>query len=174
MYVAGDAEFVSAPRDREPQVHRYPDGACELSPAGLVHVVENRRDTPFRNVVVELLPGVVNLRRGEAPKLKLASGESLPTAAKGELSAKVHLCFDDPRAAIFRLTLSSAAEIRIAGPAIVASPYGGEATLEAPSTGVINLNKFSDLRWIAPGQNGAVGNAGKRVAQVVVFQLGHI
>ena len=57
LYVAGDAEIVSAARDEEPKRLSYRDGECELLAAGLVHVVENSRDTPFRNIVVELLPG---------------------------------------------------------------------------------------------------------------------
>ncbi len=57
LYVAGDAEIISAARDEEPKQLSYRDGECELLEAGLVHVVENLGDTAFRNVVVELLPG---------------------------------------------------------------------------------------------------------------------
>ncbi|MFZ0314317.1 MAG: cupin domain-containing protein, partial [Candidatus Korobacteraceae bacterium] len=64
LYVASGAEIVSAARDEEPKKLSYRDGECELLEAGLVHVVDNRSDTPFRNVVVELLPRAGELGRG--------------------------------------------------------------------------------------------------------------
>src|SRR5262249_599886 len=67
LYVAGDAEIVSAAPGEEPKRLSYSDGECELSFAGLTHVVENLSDTPFTNVVVELLPDARLLRRGSTP-----------------------------------------------------------------------------------------------------------
>src|SRR5271170_2380410 len=67
LYVASGAEIVSAARDEEPKQLSYRDGECELLEAGLVHIVENLGDKPFRNVVVELLPRAGELRRGAAP-----------------------------------------------------------------------------------------------------------
>ena len=43
LYVASGAEIISAARDEEPKKLNYVDGECELSKAGLVHVVENLR-----------------------------------------------------------------------------------------------------------------------------------
>jgi quercetin dioxygenase-like cupin family protein len=51
LYVAKGAEIISAARDEEPKRLNYVDGECELSKAGLVHVVENLGDGAFRNVV---------------------------------------------------------------------------------------------------------------------------
>ncbi len=62
MYVMGEAEIMSAPRDGEPKTLTYHDGDCELSSAGLVHVVENLRETKFGNLLVEL-----HARAGRAP-----------------------------------------------------------------------------------------------------------
>lgn len=44
MYVASIADIISAPQDKTPETHLYYDGECELSPAGMVHVVENLTD----------------------------------------------------------------------------------------------------------------------------------
>src|SRR5271165_3348503 len=68
LYVASGAEIISAAREEEPRHLNYKDGECELSSAGLTHVVENLGGTPFRNVVVELLPSPHKLRRGKPPQ----------------------------------------------------------------------------------------------------------
>jgi hypothetical protein len=86
--------------------------------AGLVHVVENLSGTPFRNVVVELLPRAAPLRRGAGPDI-----------IRGE--AKVTPIFDDERAAIFSLEIEPGAEIEVSGPAVVATPYGNKLNPDA-------------------------------------------
>src|SRR5690349_24789440 len=62
LYVAGDAEVVSAARGEEPKPLSYCDGECEMSSAGLTHIVENLGDEPFTNIVLELLPAAALLR----------------------------------------------------------------------------------------------------------------
>lgn len=63
LYVALGSEIISAARDEKPKQLNYRDGECEMSAAGLIHVVENLGDAPFRNVVVELLPRAGAQRR---------------------------------------------------------------------------------------------------------------
>jgi hypothetical protein len=172
LYVAGDADIVNAARDEEPKKLSYRDGECELLQAGMVHVVENLGDAPFRNVVVEFLPKVAELQRGQSPKLKLAAGESLTAAARKERLATVRQCFEAPSASVYRLSIPYAAEIATVGPAVLASPYGHDLTLEYPVGVMTKIRRFNDLAWIAPGQSGTVRNAGRRAAQAVVLQLG--
>ncbi len=100
LFVALGAEIVSAAPDEEPKRLNYRDGECELAPAGLVHVVEDLSDTPFRNVVVELLPAARDLRRGGAPRR--VSGEATITPR-----------FDDARAAIFSIEIEAGATVEI-------------------------------------------------------------
>ncbi len=159
LYVVGDGDIVSAARDEEPKTLSYRDGECELSPAGLVHVVENLRDTPFRNVVVELLPAVGAVRRGDAPKV-----------IKGE--ANTTQLFDDGRAAIFEADIESEAEVAVFGPAVVATPYGDRLTHKDLGRITLTPNSISDLTWIPPGHQETLRrwqNAGERA---LVFQVG--
>jgi uncharacterized protein YjlB len=111
LYVAGDAEIVSAARGQEPKALSYRQGDCELSQAGMVHVVENLGEAPFRNVVAEILPGAAALRRGAAPKLVRGEGRITPLSA-------------DERAAIFQVEMKSGSEVDLDGPAVLATPYG--------------------------------------------------
>ena len=123
LYVAGDAEIISAARDEEPKKLSYRDGECELLEAGLVHVVENLGDTAFRNVVVELLPGTDGLRRGDAPKVIKGEDDGIQLFEE----TKVTALFDDDRAAIFSIEIEPGAEVEIFGPALLATPYGKRA-----------------------------------------------
>src|ERR1700734_2483992 len=67
LYVARGAAIISAAREEEPKKLNYVEGECELSEAGLVHIVENLSDHSFRNVVVEFLPASSKLKRGRDP-----------------------------------------------------------------------------------------------------------
>ncbi len=113
LYVASGTEIVSAARDEEPKRLSYRDGECELLEAGLVHVVENLGDKPFRNVVVELLPRAGELQRGAGPYVIRGQAVAAPI-------------FDHERAAIFSLEIEPGAEIEVSGPAVVATPYGNK------------------------------------------------
>ena len=159
MYVAGDANIVSAPRDDEPKTHAYQDGDCELSPAGLVHVVENLTETNFRNLVVELLPGFDDLRRGP-----------VPTNGLGD--AKVRPCFDDERVSVFLMELASGSQVGTFGPAIVASPYENEVELAAPQGSTRTPKQFTDLAWIPRGAAATLRNYDKHPAKAVFIAVG--
>ena len=155
----GDGEIVSAARDEEPKKLSYRDGECELSPAGLVHVVENLQDTPFRNVVVELLPGIGSLRRGDDPKV--ISGET-----------SIAQRFGDEAAAIFAVDMKAGAEVKVFGPAVVATPYGDRLNPEYPEDITVTPNPVSDLAWIPPGCQGILWRCENVVERAVVFQVG--
>lgn len=158
MYVAGDAQIVSAPRDGEPKTHTYHDGDCELSPAGLVHVVENLRGMKFRNLLVELLPGLGELRRGSGP-----------TNASGDI--KISPRFDDELVSVSLLQLESGSQAETCGPAIVASPYENEVELAAPQS-ARKLEQFGDLAWIEPRVKATLRNNVDHPAKIVLIGLG--
>ncbi len=159
LYVAGDAEIVSAARDEQPKLLSYGDGECELLSAGMVHVVENRGTAAFRNVVVELLPGTGPMLRGAVPKLM-----------QGEANTVEH--FSDKRAAIFVVELSNAAEVEVSGPAVVASPYDAEVELISSGRAKAKVNHFNELRWIPTSVRATAVGREKDRARIVVVQIG--
>jgi hypothetical protein len=159
LYVASTAEIVSAARDEEPKRLSYQDGECELSSAGLVHVVENPGETPFRNIVVELLSGVDGLCRGARPKLLRGAGT---------LTCR----FSNDRAAIFTAEMKPGAEIEILGPAVVATPYDDHLNPDEVAEITVERNGISDLAWIPPGRRAILWLCVKNLETAVVFQLG--
>ena len=159
FYVASGAEIISAARGEEPKRLHHEDGQCELSPAGLTHVVENLSGTPFRNVVVELLPRSESLRRG-AP----------PTAAAG--TAQPDMLLNEVPGAVFRVTMQPGAEVEIAGPAILASAYDDPLTLKEVDAFDIPLDNFCKLMWVCAPRQVAVKNLAKQTARLIVFQIG--
>ncbi len=189
LYVAGDGEIISAARDEEPKQFSYRDGECELSPAGLVHVVENLGDTAFRNVVVEFLPKASSLRRGPEPVAKWAAagdpvwGESMSDPTEAHIAYAVHVASEDPsnfasirqrfedvgRAAVYTISLGRKVEVAVTGPVIVASPYGSGLNWKGFGGDPIILHNSNDLEWIPPGVVGILGGSAEGV---VVFQLG--
>jgi len=159
LYVASGAEIVSAARDEEPKQLSYRDGECELLEAGLVHVVENLSGTPFRNVVVELLPRAAPLRRGAGPDI-----------IRGE--AKVTPIFDGERAAVFSLEIEPGAEIEVSGPAVVATPYGNRLNPDAVGNIEVKSNLVCDLAWIPPRREAVLWGCREGPERAIVFQVG--
>ncbi len=159
LYIASDAEVVSAARDEEPKTLSYRDGECELSAAGLTHVVENLGDAPFRNVVVELLPGSDAMRRGAAP-----------TWTEGQTN--VSQIFDDERAAIFRIEIGPGAEVEIAGPAVVATPYDDNLNPALVGEVEVKPNDICDLAWIPSERAAVLWGCWRDAETAIVFQLG--
>ncbi len=159
LYIASDTEIISAARGEEPKRLSYRDGECELSSAGLTHVVENLGDASFRNVVVELLPRAGAMRRGAAP-----------TWTEGQTN--VSQIFDDERAAIFSIEIGPGAEVEIAGPAVVATPY--EHGLNPAFVGKIEVkhNQICDLAWIPPQTRAVLWGCWRDAETAIVFQLG--
>ena len=126
---------------------------------GLIHVVENPRETKFRNLLVELLPGFDDLRRGP-----------VPTNALGD--AKVRPGFNDERVSVFLIELASGSQVGSFGPAIVASPYENEVELAAPQGTTRTLKQFTDLAWIEPGAAATLRSYDKHPAKAVFIALG--
>jgi len=153
MYVAGDAQIVSAPRDGEPKTHTCRDGDCEISPAGLVHVVENLRGAKFRNLLVELLPAVGELQRGSDPTMKVGNGV-------------VEAIFEEGQISVWSLELEPRAQAEADGPAIFATPYGERLFPEDPGDNAHNMG------WIAADRRGLLRSQLERPLRAIVFQLG--
>ena len=170
LYVAGSAEVVSAAQGEEPKRLSYSDGECELSCAGLTHVVENLRDTPFTNVVVELLPDARLLRRGAAPGM--ASLQTDGTLLFEETSVMELLRKD--MAAIFSVQIEPGAEIVIPGPAVIASPYGYRLGPDAIGEVETKQQSHCALAWIGMGREAALYGCWEDAATVVAFQVGGI
>jgi hypothetical protein len=159
LFVALGADIVSAARDEEPKRFSYRNGECELAPAGLIHVVENLSDTPFRNVVVELLPAASGLRRGSPPQR--VSGEVTITPV-----------FNDARAAIFSTEIAAGAEVEIRGPAVLTSPYGGGLSPDAVDEVEIQPNPISDIAWVPSQYVTNLFGCWQSSGTVIVFQIG--
>jgi hypothetical protein len=169
MYVACIADIVSAPRNQDPETLRYKDQECVLAPAGMTHIVENLRDTPFRNIVAEFLPKARELRRTTTP------WPGRPTEGVFEINGKFvrirRLFDDDGTAAIYSVSLQKNAEVEIQGPAIIASPYEASVEVEESEGRTVKLYSFNSLCWLSPGK-GVLRNTGAARATAVVFQIG--
>jgi len=159
MYVAGDAQIASAPRDGEPATHTYHDGDCELSPPGLIHVVKNLRDTEFRNLLVEFLPEFGDLRRGPVPTT---------TSVHVTISPR----FEDKLSSVFLLQMDTGLQVEISGPAIVATPYNNPLEFAASQSSPRTLERFTDLVWIAPYIRARLRNPAASPARAVLVALG--
>jgi quercetin dioxygenase-like cupin family protein len=159
LYVARGAEIVSAARHEEPKKLSYRDGECELLEAGLVHVVQNLSETPFRNVVVELLPRVGELRRGTGPNIIRDEATVTPV-------------FDDERAAIFSIKINPGAEVEVSGPAVVATPYGNRLNPDAIGDIEIKPNDICGLAWVPPGRSAALWGCWEGAETAIVFLIG--
>jgi quercetin dioxygenase-like cupin family protein len=187
IYVAGDAQIMSAPRDGNPMTHSYQDGDCEFSPPGLVHVVENLGDAKFRNLLVELLPGAQGLRRGpdrkllplDAPPSSAASAPSVspsigerPGVASGAGNVNITNRFVDQRISVFLLEMESRSQVEVFGPAIVASPYEHKVELAPSRASAHTLTRFTDLLWLDPSSAATLRNRARTAAKIVLIAVG--
>jgi hypothetical protein len=158
LYIAEGAEIISAARDEDPKRLNYADGESELSKAGLVHVVENMSDHAFRNVVVELLPGARELLR---------SGH--PAVISGEV--RVERMLSEEPGAIFVIEMGPGAEAEIAGPAVLAVPYGLVMVKELEQFD-IPLDDFRKLMWVCKPRKVEIRNEGPGTTKVAAVQIG--
>ncbi len=185
IYVAGDAQIISEPRDAAPKTHSYQDGDCEFSPLGLVHVVENLRDAKFRNLLVELLPGAQDLRRGPDPKT--VSGDSGISAGAAPFSpsvgdrvgdrsdagnVEITNRFANDRISVFLLEMQPSSQAEVFGPAIVASPYEHEVEFAPSQATAHSLAQFRDLSWLDPSTSATLSNRAGTPAKVVFIAVG--
>lgn len=164
LYVASDAEVVSTARGEAPKQLNYQDGECEMSKAGLTHVVENLGESPFRNVVVELLPRVTETRRGAAP------GDFDSEIAGFE--ARCTEMLNEGQAAIFQVEIEPGANITVSGPAIVAAPYSNNLSPAAVGQIKVVQNEICDLAWIPPERRAVLWGCWEHAERAIVFQLG--
>ena len=159
LYIASDAEIVSAARGEDPKQLNYRDGECELSSAGLMHVVENLGDNPFRNIVVELLPRAGELRRGLQPSV--TDGD-----------AQIGQILEERPGAILSVAMQPGSAIGISGPAVLASPYDDKLMVKELDEFDIPLGEFKKLMWVCAPRKVVVRNSGQARAHLVVFQVG--
>ncbi len=160
LYVATNSKVVSAARGEEPKHLNYEDGECELSSAGLTHVVENLGDSPFRNVVVELLPAANELRRGEEPQRVWGHSH-------------IDQLLDEAEGAVFRVRFAPAAEIEIFGPVVLASPYDDKLIAKELDDFDIPLDNFRKLMWVCAPRKVTIRNCGQSSARAIIFQVGY-
>ena len=158
-YVAGDAQIVSASPGEAPATYTYRDGHCELSPPGLVHVVEDLSGTNFTPLLVELLPGLAGVPCGLDPE-----------AVSGE--AKITRHFAEAPAAVFVLEMESGSAVEIHGPAVVASPYEHEVEVATPQAGAFTLEHYRDLFWLGPAASATLRNPADTTSRAVLIAVG--
>jgi hypothetical protein len=158
MYVLGDAQIVSAPRDGKPEIHRYRKGDCEISSAGLVHVVENLKDTKFRNLLVELPPEVGELRRGSEPRIANGTGV-------------VEAIFQEERISVWSLEMDADAKAEVQGPAIFVTVSSEHLLQKASGDLTVKADIVNEISWLGPDR-GFLGSDLKRPMRAVLFQLG--
>jgi hypothetical protein len=160
LYVAGEAEIVSAARGEEPKRLSYRDGECELSEAGLTHVVANLSEAPFRNVVAELLPRGRALQRGLRPNVIAPVGRVI------EALNEIH-------AAIYVAELEAGGEVEIAGPAIVATPYNKPLKADELDGIDVEAHPICDMAWVPPQTSAVLWGSQLGIERAVIFQLGY-
>lgn len=160
MFVAGDAQIASIPLEGEPRQHRYEDRYCEFSPSGVTHVVENLTDVPFRNLIVEFLPGAEQKHRA-----------GLPFSNVG--GVRVSHLFSGEKACVELFEFQGGAQAQVTGPAIVASPYGDTLELITPQEGVRKIKNFSDLALVSEGATGMLRCEADSPARAVVISIGN-
>lgn len=159
LYVAGAAQIVSAPKNGEARKVRYPDGFCEFSPAGVQHVVENLGETPFRNLVFEVLPATERLHRAGLPFASAAGVRITPLYSGESIGAQL-------------MELSSGAQAQVAGPTLVGSPYGEPVEFISPERGTRKLQQFEELEYVPPGSTGLLHCEDGQGIRVLVVTLG--
>lgn len=158
MYVLGDAEIVTAPRDGEPKIHSYRHGECEISSAGLTHVVENLQDTKFRNLLVELPPEVGELQRGSGPRI--AAGNVV-----------VEAIFQEERISVWSLEMEADAQVEVCGPVIFVTLFDERLPRKDPGDRAAKADNVHDISWFSSGRR-LLGSQLERPMRAVIFQLG--
>jgi len=158
MYVVGDAQIVSAPRDGEPKTLTYHDGDCELSPAGLIHVVENLRETKFRNLLVELMPGLNELQRGSDPRIVAGGGT-------------VEAILEEERISVWSLEMNADTQVEAYGPAIDVRLFEERPLPKHPGDITVKTHQVAEISWI-PSCRALLRSDLDRSWRVILFQLG--
>jgi len=159
MYVAGEADILNAPRDREAEEQHFSPDYCDLSPAGLEHVVENLGDSPFRNMIFEILPAGEKLRR---PGLGVAHVAGVTLR---ELYSGTPICAQ-------LVELRSGSQIQVTGAAIVSSPYENAVEFISPEHGTVKLDRFRQMEFLPIGSTALLRCESGDQARALVVTLG--
>ena len=157
LYVASGSEIVSAAKNEEPRRLNYSDGECEMSQAGMTHVVENLGEKPFCNIVIEFAPGA-ELTRGNDPKFVKGGGT-------------VASAFTGNRAVVFEVSMKPGAELEVDGPAVTANTHR-DLPRPSPRIQAQRNQQFTELSWIAPSKVAGLRNGSSTEQRVIIFQLG--
>jgi len=159
LYVAGEAEIVSTPRNGDTEKHHYFPDYCDFAPAGLEHVVENLLDTPFRNMIFEVMPATEKLHR-------------LGLGFSNVAGVHIALLYSGEAICAELITLSSGSQAEIAGPAVIASPYEEAVELISPSQEKYRLENFRDLQYLPEGSSALLRCELGGPARVLAVTLG--
>ncbi len=159
LYVAGEADILSVPRNRDAEKHHFAPDYCEFAPAGLEHVVENLGDRPFRNLIFEVLSATEKLHRAGA-SFGQAAGVRVTPLYSGDF-----ICAQ-------RIDLNPGSQTQVTGPAIVTSPYEDTVELISPERGTRKLQRFRELEYLASGSTGLLRCESGGPARVLVVTLG--
>ncbi len=158
LYVVGEADIVSAPRNRDAEKQHFFPNYCDFAPAGLEHVVENLGDTPFRNLIFEVLPAAEKLHR-LGPGFTDAAGVHILRLYSGDT-----ICAE-------LIALSSGSQTEIRGAVVVSSPYEDAVELISPNRGTCKLERFRDMEYLPDGMT-ALLRCESGGARVLVVTLG--
>ena len=88
--------------------------------------------------------------------------------------ARIDAIFQHERAAIYSIVMEPSAEVEIAGPSVVAAPYGGKTMMKELDDFDIPLDDFEKLIWVCAPRRVGVKNAGLEPVRAVVFQVGRL
>ena len=159
MYVAGEADIISEPRNEKAERHHYLPDYCAFAPAGLEHVVENLGEGPFRNMIFEVLPAGEKLHRPGLGFGQSAGVRMTPLYSGDVICAQL-------------IVLNSGSQAQVTGPAVVASPYEDTVEFISPERGTRKLQRFRELEYLPYGSTGLLRCESGGPARVLVVTLG--
>jgi hypothetical protein len=159
MYVAGQAYILNAPRGGTAEDHLFSPDYCDFAPAGLEHVVENLGDSPFRNMIFEILPYAEKLRRPGLGSSHVA-GVSVSLLYSGSV-----LCAQ-------LIELNPGSQVQITGAAVVSSPYENPVELISAERGTVQLSRFRQMEFLPAASTALLRCESGGPARALVVTLG--
>ena len=159
MYVAGEAQILNCPRSGDAKEDHFSPDFCNLSAAGLEHIVENLGNSPFRNLIFELPAATEKLRR---PGLGFVQVAGVRTSV---LHSGHCICAQ-------LMTLSSGSQVQVTGAAVVCSPYEEAVEFISPELGTRKLEDFRQLEFLPSGSTALLRCEAGGPARSLVVTLG--
>jgi hypothetical protein len=159
MYVAGEAQILNTPRNGDSERQHFSPDYCDVAPAGLEHVVENLGNSPFRNLIFELLPATEKLRR---PGLGF-------THVAG---VTLRVLYSGPVVCAQLVELQSGSQVQVTGAAIVCSPYENAVEFISPEQGTCKLERFHQMEFLAKGSTALMRCESGGPARALLVTLG--